>query len=351
MSVSAAPLMHGQRVRVAWVGLNSWSFSCLNDSALARSVRVSAILEPEGDRVTLYRRESGRQPAIRRSWHKMFRDDAFDAVVIGRLLEDGPEIAEAALQAGKHLYVRPAALNFPEGLKKLSRIALANRLAFQYGLDHRSDVLYERVRTWLRSGLVGQISRAEAWWNSRDLPEESESIPERCLLLRADALRFLLDAPRPIECAASQASYGQIETPSVTPNFVYATYVLDDALRFSVTVSPNCQRRGFGELISGSKGRIAIINGENASIESAAVGRDRTVTRLSRSDLRLEALQTEDLLTFIKRIEGRLSSQPAPVAEEALEVGSMLGYAVANRHTRLETSRIAPVPKSSVMPG
>ncbi len=110
----------------------------------------------------------------------VLRDPTIDAVVVATPPAAHVTIAEAALNAGKHVWVeKPLALTYTEG-QRLVALAHAQRRALFVDETFLYDPLVEQLRVWLAAGAIGKpqhvtlertgmgrIRRdSNVWWNS-----------------------------------------------------------------------------------------------------------------------------------------------------------------------------------------
>jgi predicted dehydrogenase len=110
----------------------------------------------------------------------MLHDPTIDAVVVATPPAAHVTVAEAALNAGKHVWVeKPLALTYTEG-QRLVALAHAQRRALFVDETFLYDPLVEQLRLWLAAGVIGEphhvtlertgmgrVRRdSDVWWNS-----------------------------------------------------------------------------------------------------------------------------------------------------------------------------------------
>ena len=102
-------------------------------------------------------------PQVYKDYHEMLASD-IDAVIIATPVFLHPEHLEAAVKAGKHVYVeKPAGVDVA-GCKRVMKAADSARpgLNVSVGFQQRYGWTYKQARTVLESGGLGQVRQAEA---------------------------------------------------------------------------------------------------------------------------------------------------------------------------------------------
>ena len=102
-------------------------------------------------------------PLVYKDYHEMLASD-IDAVIIATPVFLHPEHLEAAVKAGKHVYVeKPAAVDVA-GCRRVMKAADSARpgLNVSVGFQQRYGWTYKQARKILESGGLGQVRQAEA---------------------------------------------------------------------------------------------------------------------------------------------------------------------------------------------
>ena len=103
-----------------------------------------------------------------------------DAVIIATPVYLHPEHFEAAVKAGKHIYIeKPAGLD-AAGCRRVIRAAdSANRkLNITFGFQQRYAPVYQSAKKLLDSGSLGSIRMAHAHWIKGAIPENARVLPK-----------------------------------------------------------------------------------------------------------------------------------------------------------------------------
>ena len=106
-----------------------------------------------------------KDPKVYKDYHELLASDV-DAVIIATPVFLHPEHFEAAVKAGKNIYIeKPAGLDV-EGCKRVIRIAdSANRkLNIVFGFQQRYGQGYQKARKMVSEGAIGKIQMAHAHW-------------------------------------------------------------------------------------------------------------------------------------------------------------------------------------------
>lgn len=126
--------------------------------------RVVALCDIFDERIEHARKTIGLDdPKKYNDFHKLLASD-IDAVIIATPVYLHPEHFEAAVQAGKHIYIeKPAAVDV-EGCRRIMRAAdSANRkLNVSFGFQRRYAQVYRKAKAVVDSGAIGSIRFAHA---------------------------------------------------------------------------------------------------------------------------------------------------------------------------------------------
>lgn len=182
----------GPPVRFGVVGLGSWGREILDALGRMESADVGGVCD-------LYepflKRAASRAPRAVASaeWRRLVDSPGIEAIVIATPTHQHRAIAEAALQAGKHLYCEaPLAASIEDARAIAAAASAARGVVFQAGLQGRSNPLYRHVIQFVKSGVLGDVGLVNAQWNRKDSWRRAAPTPER-----ERALNWRLDKGSP----------------------------------------------------------------------------------------------------------------------------------------------------------
>jgi predicted dehydrogenase len=101
------------------------------------------------------------EPKLYKDFHQMLASDV-DAVIIATPVFLHPEHFEAAVKAGKHIYIeKPAAVDV-QGCKRIMRVADSadRKLNITFGFQRRYGQVYQKAHKLVASGVIGPIRMA-----------------------------------------------------------------------------------------------------------------------------------------------------------------------------------------------
>jgi len=143
-------------VRVAVVGLGYWGPNLVRNLHELRDAEVAAVCDARPEALAKVKR---RYPAIsrRRKVDSILTDKSIDAVVIATPVATHAELASAALEAGKHVFVeKPLAASWQEA-SELVELARANDRVLMVGHTFLYSPAVNLIRDLIQSGEVGQL--------------------------------------------------------------------------------------------------------------------------------------------------------------------------------------------------
>lgn len=106
-----------------------------------------------------------KDPKVYKDYHELLASDV-DAVIIATPVFLHPEHFEAAVKAGKNIYIeKPAGLDV-EGCKRVIRAADSadRKLNIVFGFQQRYGQGYQKARKMVADGAIGKIQMAHAHW-------------------------------------------------------------------------------------------------------------------------------------------------------------------------------------------
>ncbi|MCC7499170.1 MAG: Gfo/Idh/MocA family oxidoreductase [Bryobacterales bacterium] len=141
----------------------------------------------------------GNVPATYDDYRRLLADKSIDVVVIATPEHLHHEMAIAAIQAGKNIYLeKPLAHTIEEG-EDLLRAARASKSVIQVGTQNRSNSLYIKAKEMVNQGMIGDVHYVRAFWyrNSLDTsPAWRYEIPADANPQNTDWEAFLGPAPQ-----------------------------------------------------------------------------------------------------------------------------------------------------------
>ncbi len=146
----------------------------------ATDARVTAVCDLEPSRMDRVRTEIPLADAkFFEDYRELLTSDV-DAVIIATPVFLHPEHMEAALKAGKHVYIeKPAAVDV-EGCRRVMRAADAadRRLNLSFGFQQRYGPGYRRAKTLLDSGGAGELRLAHSYWVKGAITGKERQVPK-----------------------------------------------------------------------------------------------------------------------------------------------------------------------------
>jgi len=135
-------------------------------AAKTAGARVTALCDIFEERIERARKTIPvENPKVYKNYQDLLASDV-DAVIIATPVFLHPEHFEAAVKAGKHIYIeKPAAVDVA-GCRRVMRAAdsAERRLNITFGFQQRYGPGYRKARKLVESGGIGQIRRAHAHW-------------------------------------------------------------------------------------------------------------------------------------------------------------------------------------------
>jgi myo-inositol 2-dehydrogenase/D-chiro-inositol 1-dehydrogenase len=128
--------------------------------------RVVALCDIDESRIERFKKQvSVDSPRVYRDYQALLASDV-DAVIIATPVFLHPEHFEAAVQAGKHIYIEKPAATDVAGCRRVMRAADAadRRLNIAFGFQQRYGPGYRKAKHLIDSGEVGSIRLAISYW-------------------------------------------------------------------------------------------------------------------------------------------------------------------------------------------
>lgn len=118
-------------------------------------------------------------PKVYKNYHDLLASDV-DAVIIATPVFLHPEHLEAAVKAGKHIYIeKPAGVDV-EGCRRVIHAADSadRKLNITFGFQQRYGQGYLKARKLVESGAIGKIRMAHAHWIKGAVPANGQATPK-----------------------------------------------------------------------------------------------------------------------------------------------------------------------------
>ena len=148
--------MGSDAVRIGVVGLGYWGPNLVRNLADLPQFELAALCDLGPD---LLEQVGRRYPGVRRttSADDVFADDTIDAVVVATPVSTHYDLAKAALEAGKHVFVeKPLAASSAE-VRELTRTAAENDLVVMPGHTFLYSPPVRAIKTLIDAGELGEI--------------------------------------------------------------------------------------------------------------------------------------------------------------------------------------------------
>jgi len=159
-----------EKINVGWIGVGTrgdYGIQWLHDAA-ADDVQLTAICDTCGpylDRgIANVQKTWGNTPKTHKDYHELLADKSIDAVYIMTPEHLHHDMAIAALNAGKHVYLeKPLAHTIAEGWEIVDAWQKSGKVC-QVGTQNRSSMLYKTAKDWIDKGMIGEVHYARAFW-------------------------------------------------------------------------------------------------------------------------------------------------------------------------------------------
>jgi len=164
--VPASAMRANDRVNIGVIGAGSQGTSLIRNLAMVANAKIAAmcdIFEPNLNKgISL----AGSQPRSFTDYRKLIESKDVDGVVIATPLHMHYDIAMAALEASKHVFVEKTMMY---SMKQCDQILQATRArasqVFQVGHQHRFDPVIHKVVDMSRDGALGKVTHIRCMWH------------------------------------------------------------------------------------------------------------------------------------------------------------------------------------------
>jgi len=129
--------------------------------------RLTAVCDVLPIRLDQINKRAGDQKATNyKDYEKLLADKSVDAVIISVPLNMHFPIAEAALEAGKHVYLeKTMTYNAEQALSLLAKKEQYPKQILQVGHQYRYTPLYFRVKEMIEQGYLGEVTQIDCRWD------------------------------------------------------------------------------------------------------------------------------------------------------------------------------------------
>ncbi len=176
-------------VSVALIGCGGRGRNLMRDLVSHTEARLSAVCDLRSERMRQARAEAeerGAKPAMNGSMESVLASDV-DAVIVATPVFMHADHLEAAVRAGKHVYIEKPAMPDVAGCKRMMKIADSadRKLNLTIGFQRRYGQVYHKAKALLDSGAIGAIRLAHlhfiksSSWNQRPQVTEPKTTDEK----------------------------------------------------------------------------------------------------------------------------------------------------------------------------
>jgi predicted dehydrogenase len=299
------------KLNLAWIGVGTrgnYLMDMFYESGAADQAQVVAISdaykgyqERAKDKVAS---KEGKSPKIFKDYRELLAASDIDAVVIATPEHLHHDMALAAIQAKKNIYLeKPLAHTIEEGAE-IVRSAAGSGKVIQVGTQNRSNTLYEKAREMVNQGYIGQVHYVRAFWYRNDVPSKpiwrynipkdaslentdwkaflgtapdrqwdarrffqwrlywdySGGIPTDLLVHQTDIVNYVCGKTTPLSCVASGGIYkwAAADDDREVPDTFSAIYEYPDKFQILYSSYFGNERYGYGEQFMGDEGTIEV---------------------------------------------------------------------------------------------
>ena len=154
------------RVNVGVIGAGGQGTGLIRSLATVPNSKIIAMCDIFETNLNKGVNLAGSQPRTSTEYRKLMESKEVDAVVIATPLHMHFEIAQAALDAGKHVFVEKTMMY---SMKQCEQIVAAVKAhpsqVFQVGHQHRFDPVIHKVVDMSRDGALGKVTHIRCMWH------------------------------------------------------------------------------------------------------------------------------------------------------------------------------------------
>ena len=300
------------KINIGWIGVGTRGYAALEwmHNAAPDDVKITAICDTyQGYIARAKDRMStiwGNTPAAYNDYRELLADKSIDAVFIMTPEHLHHNMAIAALDAGKHVYLeKPLAHTIEEGWDIIKAWEKSGKIV-QVGTQNRSSELYRHAKDMILKGMIGDVHYVRAFWYRNSLPNDpawryvipadtnpqntdwnrflgpapkrpwdkhryfqwrlywdySGGISTDLLVHQTDIVNFMLDKTVPKSCMASGGVYRWTDKTDdrEVPDTLSAIYEYDPGFHINYSCYFGNDHYGYGEQVCGNEGTIEVMN-------------------------------------------------------------------------------------------
>jgi predicted dehydrogenase len=313
-------------------------------------------------------------------YRDLLKEASLDAVFITTPEHLHHEMAVAALNAGKHIYLeKPLAHTIEEGWEILKAAEKSGKVV-QVGTQNRSNSLYIKAKELVAQGMIGPVHYVRAFWyrNSLEDPwryaiqqglspqtadwekflgpapkrpfnpqryrqwrlywDYSGGISTDLLVHQTDITNFVCGKTLPLSCMASGGIYRWTGSDREVPDTFSALYEYPDRFQINYSCYFGNDHYGYGEQFMGDEGTIEVLNRQTINFYPETF-RGRPPAHVKARKEFTETLQGNDnkavqahVRNFFEAIQGKAKViAPAEVGQQAAIGGHMATLSYRNQ--------------------
>jgi len=143
-------------IRLAQIGIGYWGKNLLRNFLVMNDAQVASVCDRDP---SVLEKIAVQYPLLQFSEHaqEIFGDQRIDAVAIATPSESHFELAKAALEAGKHVFVEKPMANSSAACKELIALAEKHKRVLMIGHTFLYNAAVLKVREFVQSGELGEI--------------------------------------------------------------------------------------------------------------------------------------------------------------------------------------------------
>ena len=298
-----------RKINVGWIGVGTRGNMAIDwlHTAAPNDVAVTAVCDTYAGFLARAKARVktvwGNDPATYVDYRDLLADRNVDAVFIMTPEHLHRDMAVAALQAGKHVYLeKPLAHTIEEGVDIVRAWEQSGKVV-QVGTQNRSSSLYRKAKELVDHGMIGEVQYVRAFWYRNSAASEpawryaipSEATPDNTdwnrflgsapkrdwsperyfqwrlywdysggistdlLVHQTDIVNFMLSKTTPKTCLASGGIYRWHDDRDV-PDTFSAIYEYGDNFQLNYSCFFGNDHYGYGEQLCGNEGTIEVLN-------------------------------------------------------------------------------------------
>ncbi|HEU0141806.1 MAG TPA: Gfo/Idh/MocA family oxidoreductase [Bryobacteraceae bacterium] len=368
------------KVQVGWVGTGSRGNHVMGMmyKAVPELVTVTAVCDTYTGNLNrakdAVQTQGGNTPKTYVDYREVLRDSSIDVVFICTPEHLHHEMAVAALNAGKHIYLeKPLAHTIEEGWDIVNAAKKAGKVV-QVGTQNRSNSLYIKAKEMVEQGMIGDVHYVRAFWyrNSLDdnpawryrIPPDADpqntdwkrflgpasnrafdkqryyqwrlywdysgGISTDLLVHQTDITNFVCGKTVPSSCMASGGIYRWTEDDREVPDCLSAIYEYPDRFHINYSCYFGNDHFGYGEQFMGNEGTIEVNSRQFLSFWPEKFGGKPPEKVAARQEIRIEAKGNDanavqaHVKNFIMAVLGKEKAiAPAEIGQQAAIGGHM----------------------------